>query len=216
MAFDVANLADGKWLDLHEATTYLALGEAVSIKALRRLHYPSARIWLPQIKSTWEGCRDEARGVSGGYSEFLKLIDSYSQYPFHPPPSGLFRDLARWPPSGRFLYELILNWEQAHDQDESARLEKEPLILEAFLSQDVLFRGHRNGCEKSIELLRTPIFDFYISTIEASAGEPERNCGRALKWTGVHLELGSLMEQRGSFTAKQDHQPRNNRPLKQA
>jgi hypothetical protein len=105
MASDPTQLPDRKWLNLFEATTYLAVGEALSIEALRWFHYPSARVWHAEMKSAWECCHDECRIREGKYSEFLTMLENHSRGPFHPPPSAVLRQVSSWPPSGQFLYE---------------------------------------------------------------------------------------------------------------
>lgn len=197
MASGPTQLLERKWLNMFEATTYLAVGEALSIEALRRSHYPSARVWLAEMKSAWERCRDECRIRGGEYSEFLTILKNHSQDLFHPPPSAVLCRTSSWPPSGQFLYESILKWEQSHEQDEKKRAKAEPQILRALLSGKVLFNGERDGLREDIDVRRSngaAAIDFYADIVEAFPGTLSSYAGHTLKWTGVHVEIANLLE----------------------
>ena len=176
MPIDSCKFPDKEWLTLYEATAYVAWGEALDLEALPWHGYPSARTYDAEIQSAFNRCREELRG-QGRCSDFLRLIENYSEPPFNPPTSGAFRSTSGRPPSARPLYRLILRREQAENDDEVALSKAEPTILQAFLSGKVAFIGKRDGAEETINAYRrrsTPSIDVIEGTIEVLQKETVR------------------------------------------
>jgi hypothetical protein len=116
MAFDPTNLPDRASLNLFEATTYLAWGEALKDpRTLGQVDYPSARIYHPQIKQAAGRCCDKLRD-GHRCSEYLNLIgNDESRGWFNRLSSAMLHPCEQpWPEFCQYLYALVLASSRTH------------------------------------------------------------------------------------------------------
>lgn len=151
MPTDSSKLPHGEWLTLFEAATLIAWEEVCPLGALRWRDYPSGRHYDAQIRSAFERCREEARGVER-LSRFWRMVECYSRDPFHPPTSAVIRSIACRPDSARHLYRLLLKRERSEAKDEKKLAKAELRLQQALLSWAVKFTGIRDGTREKIDL----------------------------------------------------------------